>query len=138
MPEKPNDRPKKNKAGSRGDDPKIYLIVDGRKFPRPGLETLFAEYSPEADETTEVKIETYCVCNKVCTCDSVCTCDTVGSKEETVVERKVRYSAREQERVAAANRRVRRSKCYCVEFCLCDSHSSCYGGGGGCRCAPVH
>ncbi len=77
MPAKPNDRPEAA-SGSDGDvRPEIYVIIDGEKFPRPGLETFFAK--PGQDQKQEDQngcschpvIGIFCSCNKVCTCQAV-------------------------------------------------------------------
>jgi len=80
MAEKPNDRPKTKIDKKDESEPKIYIIVDGQKFPRPGLETFFAE--PEEGQTERDRqgcschpvVGAYCSCNKVCTCVPVCSC----------------------------------------------------------------
>lgn len=112
---KPDDRPKKIENDK---DPKIYIIVGKNKFPRPGLETFFAE--PTAQQKTsklgcscDKVIGTYCSCNKVCTCVPVSSCSCVAHKTCSCVGYKVRT----------------RSKCSCVGY---------YRRTTGCRCAPVH
>jgi hypothetical protein len=109
MPNNPDDR-LKPKDGLEIMRPEIYTIIDGKKFPRPGLETVFAEpedYQPPKNKTTEVVGGSYCSCNKVCSCVPV---------------------------------RAQRPQCGCVGHsgCSCVGHSQ--GGGvvTGCRCAPVH
>jgi hypothetical protein len=108
MPQRPNDRPAAGGTPISDDDPRLIVIVGSDKFPRPGLETFFAESSKRTERETEVEIETWCSCDAVirtyCACNKVCRC--VG-------------------------------KCTCVGHvsCSCHSHSS---RSGGCRCAPVH
>ena len=112
---KPNDRLKSSlpPTDNQEADPKIYLVVDNRKMPRPGLETFFAEARGKAENsrpgcTCDPVGATFCSCNKVCTCVPVCSC--VGNKV-----------------------------CGCVPACGCVGHTSSGGSyGGGCRCAPVH
>ena len=105
---KPDDRIDGDAFATSTADPKIFVVVDGRRFPRPGLETYFAsaQDGPCREHhdtgTSQAAIGTYCSCNKVCSCVPVCGC--------------VGYKA-----------------------CGCVGHiSHCYGGGYGCRCAPVH
>lgn len=83
MAERPNDRPdaaSPPEAGGPADEPRIFVVVDGRKFPRPGLETFFADTSGPAPV-----VGTYCACNKVCRCVPVCgavgykACSCVGN-----------------------------------------------------------
>lgn len=110
---KPDDRPKQA-AAPQGDagEPKIFVVVNGQKFPKPGLETFFAQSGVGKDPDCGCNPVTgvYCSCHKVCTCHPQCGC--VGHKS-----------------------------CSCVghHSCSCVGHYS--GGGGtvtGCRCAPVH
>jgi hypothetical protein len=73
MTERPNDRPRVSGADL---EPRIFVIVDGKKFPRPGLETFFA--SPETDQTGGKPRQDGCSCHPVggviCTCMKVCRC----------------------------------------------------------------
>ncbi|RJQ56590.1 MAG: hypothetical protein C4521_00195 [Actinobacteria bacterium] len=114
MSRKPDDRPKAQDE-SGGANPEIYVIVDGKKFPKPGLETLFADVDEAGSRNKgeDYVVGVYCSCNKVCTCipqaaPRGCSC-------------------------------VSQTRCSCVgqARCSCDSHR---GGGSttGCRCAPVH
>lgn len=115
MPEKPDDRPKPSLPAAGDLEPRLYVavdgqyvIVDGQKQPRPGLDTYFASAAPGAPAqscTCNPVVGVYCQCNKVktCSCVPVATCACVG------------YSS-----------------------CSCDSHSSGGGSVSGCRCAPVH
>lgn len=82
MPEKPNDRPKPTTAAPKEKDvdPRIFVVVDGQKFPRPSLETFFAQ--APADATPDASgcachpvLLPVCTCNKVCSCVPVCSCD---------------------------------------------------------------
>ena len=76
MAKKPDDRPKEQPENNSEEEPKIYMILNGKKFPRPGLETFFADNSkvPSRDRkdgcSCHPVVGTYCKCNKV----SVCTC----------------------------------------------------------------
>ena len=117
MTDKPDDRPKKEESGPSFEEPEIYLIISGKKFPRPGLETYFADTKPGSSGTCGCApvVGMFCSCNKVrkCSCVPVCTCQAACG--------------------CVAH------KCSCVDHqgCSCDSHQS----GGtvtGCRCAPVH
>lgn len=116
MADKPNDRPKPIPLNKKMEEPKIFVIIDGKKFPRPGLETFFAgsgkiEGKNENDQSRVDGCAShligggYCSCNKVtsCSCVPVCSCQSV---------------------------------CTCVGHrrCSCVGHIS----SGGCRCAPVH
>ena len=71
----PNDRLQIDSTQFSDEDPRIYIFADGGKFPRPGLETFFADAVPSNCACDPVA-QTYCVCNKVavCTCVSVCSC----------------------------------------------------------------
>jgi len=130
--EKPNDRPKAASSEGGQADPKIYIIVDGKKFLRPGLETYFARPGGNipSDGSDKAKNQVadrspcscdqvvggaYCSCNKVCRCVPACSC--VGHKSCSCVGHK---------------------SCSCVGHtsCSCVGHSS--GRVTGCRCAPVH
>ncbi|HPA20128.1 MAG TPA: hypothetical protein PLU30_20435 [Verrucomicrobiae bacterium] len=68
MSDKPDDRPR---AETTDLEPRIFVIVRGKKFPRPGLETFFA--APEASQPQDG-----CSCHPVgaviCTCMKVCRC----------------------------------------------------------------
>ncbi len=114
MSDKPKDRPEQKDPETAVEPPRIFLIVGEKKFPRPGLETCFAEASGEGAEDDDSVPEVYCSCNKVrrCSCVPVCTCQAVCG--------------------CVGN-------CSCVSHrsCSCVGHSS-GGGVAGCRCAPVH
>ena len=78
MPQKPNDRTKEI-ALDKKTEPKIYIIVDGKKLPKPALETYFAKPVEGTTSATnscscEPVVGAYCSCNKVCTCVPVCGC----------------------------------------------------------------
>lgn len=110
--DKPDDRPKQTASQGDMEEAKIFIIVNGQKFPKPGLETFFAQSGVGKDPqcTCNPVAGVFCSCNKVCTCVPVCGC--VGHRS-----------------------------CSCVghQSCGCVGHTS--GGGGvvtGCRCAPVH
>ena len=116
MADKPNDRLKdvQPPAEPSETEPKIYLIVDHQKMPRPGLETFFSQVqggteAPKPGCSCDAVGAAFCSCNKVCTCAPVCSC--VGNKV-----------------------------CGCVPACSCVGHTRSGGSsyGGGCRCAPVH
>jgi len=75
MTEKPDDRPKSEPENIEDVDPKIFIVVDGKKLARPGLETYFAQASPgqAAKEivggcTCNPVMQVYCSCNKVVVC----------------------------------------------------------------------
>ncbi len=79
MPEKPNDRPKAKAPRAPTADPRLYVVIDGEKFPRPGLETVFVD-SPSGETLVAsgcackpVAIP-ICACLKVCQCVPVCSC----------------------------------------------------------------
>ena len=118
MANKPNDRPAPNPPQPGDDAPKIFAVVNGKKFPRPALETFFAQSAPGQSKTTQGDSScnpvaaTYCSCNKVCTCEGVCSC--VGHRSCSCDSHTSRAAG-----------------------CSCNSHSS-GGGSYGCRCAPVH
>jgi hypothetical protein len=73
--QQPDDRLKEQPDEERDIEPKIYAIIDGKKFPRPGLETFFA--SPRTDQpglstcSCHPVVGTYCSCNKVAVCSCV-------------------------------------------------------------------
>lgn len=118
MPDKPDDRLKDGTPVQGGEDPRIFVILDGKRFPRPGLETVFDATGLESKARNQGAEGgggsgadgVYCSCNKVCSCVPVCGC-------------------------------VGHATCGCVGACGCVGHTSgggSSGGGGGCRCAPVH
>ena len=115
MTDKPNDRLENLAASDEAaeTEPKIYMVVDHRKMPRPGLETYFAQVPGDSDASRpkcscDSVGAVFCSCNKVCTCVPVCGC--VGHKV-----------------------------CGCAPACSCVGHTRSGGSyGGGCRCAPVH
>jgi len=115
MADKPDDRLKSNTQQNDDDiEPKIYIIVNDKKLPRPGLETFFAQAKIDSENSQQKSVcdpvgGTYCSCNKVCSCVPVCGC--VGN-----------------------------NVCSCVPVCSCVGHTAPSRGGsyGGCRCAPVH
>ena len=130
---KPNDKPKQ--TGEGYEDPKLFVVIGDEVFPRTGLETAFVDYvaagsdAKNSDKTTVGGV--VCSCDKVrvvscgcvsfrpCSCDGHNSCSCVGHKSCSCVGHK---------------------SCSCVghRSCSCDSHRSGGGGGGGCRCAPVH
>jgi hypothetical protein len=84
MQDKPNDRPQAQPADQPDMEPKLFAVVDGEKFPRPALETMFAD-----SEGAGVGAVThtggcscnpvvYCACNKVASTKAVPTCNCVG------------------------------------------------------------
>lgn len=80
MLDAPEDRPRE--ISSEDDDPKLFFIINGERFPRPSLQTFFA--SPELDDDLKPRpnqnncscnpVGAYCSCNKVCGCNPVCGC----------------------------------------------------------------
>ncbi|HWP95733.1 MAG TPA: hypothetical protein VN426_02710 [Syntrophomonadaceae bacterium] len=91
MDKKPDDRLKPT-AAPAGDDPepKIYLMVDGQKFVRPGLETYFADTGNTANVqqykgncSCNPVVGTYCSCNKVCSCNPQCSCQGHSSSSSS-------------------------------------------------------
>lgn len=85
MADKPNDRVPENAPEGDLPDPKVFFVVDGKKFSRPSLETYYAktEDRQPTDRTSVCSCNavtgTYCSCNQVCTCNlvSVCSCQSV-------------------------------------------------------------
>ena len=73
---KPKDKPVIVKKGSL-DEPKLFAVVDDKKFPRPALETYFADNSQNPIAT-----DNRCSCNPVggvyCQCNKVRVCSCVG------------------------------------------------------------
>ena len=81
QPKKPSDRPDAKSSGQGDVDPRIYVVVKGKQFPRPALETMFAEAKPGVVNkgcSCDPVVGVYCQCNKVavpaaapsCGCDS--------------------------------------------------------------------
>ena len=147
MGDKPDDRPKKVPPG-RDNDPKIFIVIDDRKFPRPGLETFFAEPHSRSDRVSGCSchpvVSTYCSCNKVCTCVPVSSVTKDDSRRKVTSSRN-RCScvpvSTSKRRCSCVGYTRRRSSCSCVRYTR--SSCSCVGytrrsGGYGCRCAPVH
>jgi hypothetical protein len=76
MENKPNDRLSNFVDSTSTEEPRIYVILDGKKFPRPGLETFFADVSEQNTATQtgcscHPVVGTYCKCNKVTVCGCV-------------------------------------------------------------------
>jgi hypothetical protein len=72
MADAPNDRAK---SGSPGEaDPRIFVVVNGQRFPRPSLETFFAEVVPSEAPERQGGCTCYPVVGIVCTCKRICTC----------------------------------------------------------------
>ena len=90
MPDKPDDRPKLGLPAAGDMDPRLYVavdgryvIVDGKKQARPGLETYFADAAPGDPGKScscHPVVGVYGQCNKVrtCSCVPVTTCGCVG------------------------------------------------------------
>ena len=77
MEQPPTDRPKPWAASQEESDPKIFVVVNDRKFPRPGLETFFARPAEGKSGdgcSCHPVAGAFCSCNKVCTCVPVCSC----------------------------------------------------------------
>ena len=99
MPDQPNDRLSNEMGALSNEDPRIYVVVGGKKFPRPALETFFVDVPPGAKDghrdgcSCHPVAATYCSCNKVCTCvpacscvgHTSCSCDSHSSSGGTVV-----------------------------------------------------
>lgn len=137
MADPPNDR---QAPSGGGDAPRLYLVVKGVKFPRPGLETYFAQSGTGPPPTRadphcscDQVAGVYCSCNKVCRCVPACSC--VGYVNCGCVGH-----------VGCGC--VGHASCPCVSHtsCGCVGHTGCgcvgHRSGGsrvtGCRCAPVH
>ena len=108
---RPNDRlPDLNADGEEDPDPQIYLIIDQKKFLRPGLETYYA--NPAVDNGKGIVLSNTCSCNPVggvyCACNSVCTCNPQCTCQSNV-----------------------------KKTCSCQGHRS-SSGGRYCSCVPVH
>lgn len=87
MPDKPDDRPKVVAPAADDPEPRIFLVVEGKSFTRPALETYFAEGTPKSDRVAgqgrrggyttcscNPVTGTICKCNRVCTCNPLCSC----------------------------------------------------------------
>jgi hypothetical protein len=89
VPKKPNDRPREKALRAGAADPRLYVVVDGEKFPRPGLETVFVDARPGQADAALVTAGCackpvaipVCACLKVCQCVPVCSC--VGHTRST-------------------------------------------------------
>jgi len=114
---KPDDKPKQ--TDGEYENPKLFIVIDDKKVPRPGLETAFVDYPDEDNMAKRItgnktnNNDSTTVGGSVCTCNKVrvATCGCVGH-----------------------------TSCGCVSHrpCSCDNHSSGGYSVGGCRCAPVH
>ena len=111
MQEKPNDRPQAKTTGQPDVDPKIYAVVNGEKFPRPALETMFADSEAQGTDRGAERVVGGCACHPVI----YCSCNKVR---------------REATAVAPA--------CACVGHTACSCVGNSSSGGYGCQCAPVH
>ena len=103
---KPDDKPQKKEETF--EDPKLFMVVDDKVVPKPGLETAFVANAVEtpanatrSKEVDAIISKTVCSCNKV----RVATCGCVGYKAPSSSS---------------------------------SSRSSGRSSGGSCRCAPVH
>jgi hypothetical protein len=81
MPQKPDDKIKPVSETPDDPDPRIFIIVDGKKRPRPAPETYYAREYRRGDDKTAVSSKTTylsCSCDPyegtVCSCFDVCTC----------------------------------------------------------------
>jgi hypothetical protein len=80
MADRPNDRVQSAPALPDELTPKIYLIVSGKKFVRPSLETYFAQPGGSVGAKSDIACTRHsvgavvCTCNKVCTCNPQCAC----------------------------------------------------------------
>jgi hypothetical protein len=75
MKKKPDDRPKALDGDKAEIAPEVYIVVGGTKFPRPGLETYFAQFDPGKETPPDQRgcscdpvAGVYCSCNKVTIC----------------------------------------------------------------------
>ena len=130
----PNDRPQLTQADF--DPPKLYIMVDEKSFPAPGLETAFIDYSVFSSNTEQSNVNTkyvrtgtqrvdtmkvtsetqalisQCMCNLVTSSYSICVCNKMkpvcGCVGHTVTTRQ------------------QGTGCSCVPVTT------------GCSCAPVH
>ena len=83
MKDQPNDRPQAQPAEQPDIEPKLFAVVDGEKFPRPALQTMFADSAGAGGGTQVVggcscNPVVYCSCNKVASTTAVPTCSCVG------------------------------------------------------------
>lgn len=113
MSQAPRDRPDPGEGTNDPPRPEIYVIVGKNQFPRPALETFFAD-AGQLGATNDVSKRQGCSCDLVggifCECNKVSTCGCVPV-----------------------------CTCQAVSTCSCVGHINRSGGGGyGCRCAPVH
>ena len=95
MSQQPNDRTVSHSDSAENKEPRIYAIIDGKKFPRPGLETYFDD-ALTSEGTSEDSaymavcgchnvLGVYCKCNKVRIDVSRCVphCNCVGHTSST-------------------------------------------------------
>jgi hypothetical protein len=80
MADRPNDRVQSTPALPDELTPKIYLVVSGKKFIRPSLETYYAQAGTGTEGKSDSSCASHsigamvCTCNKVCTCNPQCSC----------------------------------------------------------------
>ena len=119
---KPNDKP--TQTDEVYEDPRLFIVIDDKKLPKPGLETAFVDYPDGGNVTANVKN------NSSTTIGSGVNRNTIHSSDSIV---------------CSCNKvRVATISCGCVGYnkqpCNCFGHvnrcSHCSHGG--CRCAPVH
>ena len=137
VPMKPDDKPKKKEETF--EDPKLFIVVDDKVVPKPGLETAFVavadDYYFNSSEEYIVKIvKEVCSCNKVivsiggsavesnkCPGYQACTCvGYVAPAKNTQNVNNSRSSGSSGKSSGSSGR------------------SSGSRGGTGCSCAPVH
>ena len=133
---KPNDIPKQ--TSEEYDDPKLYIVIGDEIFPRPGLETIFVDYTNVGTTAGTTK--------------DVATRTTTGVQRSRNVTGGVYSSANNNTGVYSNSKdsSVVEEICICfyvrVASCGCVSHKQCSCVGytqrttttTRCQCAPVH
>ena len=118
---KPDDKPQRKEEAY--EDPKLFLVIDDKIVPKPGLETAFvAIVDPvhSSEELRRIVGAEVCSCNKV----TVISCGCVGY-HVAEPEPKQKPKPKPKPKQKSESKRSR-------------SSGGRGGGGGGCRCAPVH
>ena len=108
---KPDDKPKQMEDVY--ENPKLYIVIDDKKLPRPGLETAFVDYPDEYDPT-----------------------GSSGNSDEMINSGNSRIIGG----VVCSCNKVRVASCGCVGYttCGCVGDGSSQRSRSGCQCAPVY
>lgn len=134
---KPDDKPKKVEGAF--EDPKLYVIVGSKAFPRTGLETAFIDYSDiDLESTNEVAASSGTTAGS----SSTVTGDTYNTGSTRIVQIQDTIKQDTIKIVGCACNTVGRTICTCnkVRVCGCVGYTqrSSRTVTTGCSCAPVH